>query len=212
MKIILILLLLISVASASYAETYRWEDANGMHFTDSPGSVPEKYREKVYEATREQIRNSAPQVRVGAPPQISPAVIQQVQDSINQVNLVQQRLATETIKQQQARSLAASNKSVENAYQSLAKFMAMWIMIGAAAFIIWIITFIDIIGSEFTNPMNKILWVLVVLSLGPLGILLYLLIGRSQKANCLSGSDIAKAELISRLHPDESRVGRFNTR
>jgi hypothetical protein len=52
-----ILLLLTSVASA---EVYKWEDANGIHFTDSPASVPEKYREKVYAETREQIQNTAP--------------------------------------------------------------------------------------------------------------------------------------------------------
>ena len=113
--------LLVFLTSVAYAEVYKWEDANGMHYTDSPASVPEKYREKVYEETGEQIRNSKPQVREEITPQNLPIVIQENQAAIYQTNLEQQRRTSETLKQQQDRALAVSNKNVEsvsNTFQS----------------------------------------------------------------------------------------------
>ena len=46
---------------------------------------------------------------------------------------------------------------------------------------LFIYVLVDIIKSEFTNNINKIIWLLLVIFLAPLGIVLYLLIGRKQK-------------------------------
>ena len=45
---------------------------------------------------------------------------------------------------------------------------------------IWLLVLIDILKSEF-NGSNKIIWLLVVIFLSFIGVILYLLIGRSQK-------------------------------
>jgi hypothetical protein len=49
------------------------------------------------------------------------------------------------------------------------------------AFILPIWALIDIIRSQFTDPNNKIIWVIVVILLPFLGSILYLSIGRGQK-------------------------------
>jgi len=51
----------------------------------------------------------------------------------------------------------------------------------AIAFILPIWALVDIIRSQFTEPNNKLIWVLVVLLLPFLGSILYLAIGRAQK-------------------------------
>lgn len=43
----LLLLLMVLLAGAGQAATYEWLDAGGVvHFTDDPGNIPEKYRDK----------------------------------------------------------------------------------------------------------------------------------------------------------------------
>jgi hypothetical protein len=49
-------------------------------------------------------------------------------------------------------------------------------------FLFILLALVDILRSEFTEPNNKIIWVIVVLLLPLLGSLLYFLIGRNQKA------------------------------
>ena len=44
-----------------------------------------------------------------------------------------------------------------------------------------LIALIDILRSEFTEPTNKLIWVLVVLFLNILGAVLYYAIGRKQR-------------------------------
>ena len=53
------------------------------------------------------------------------------------------------------------------------------IALGSIGLFIYVL--VDIIKSEFTNNINKIIWLLLVIFLAPLGIVLYLLIGRKQK-------------------------------
>ena len=53
------------------------------------------------------------------------------------------------------------------------------IVLGSIGLFIYVL--VDIIKSEFTNNINKIIWLLLVIFLAPLGIVLYLLIGRKQK-------------------------------
>ncbi len=47
--------------------------------------------------------------------------------------------------------------------------------------VVFIYVLIDILKSEFTNSVNKIIWLILVLFTGPLGIVLYFFIGRKQK-------------------------------
>ena len=49
-------------------------------------------------------------------------------------------------------------------------------------FLMLIIALVDILRSEFKEPNNKIVWLLVAILLPFIGSLLYFLIGRGQKA------------------------------
>ncbi len=55
----------------------------------------------------------------------------------------------------------------------------MFMVIGL--FLIWIWAMVDIITSKFKEDLMQIIWLLVVFFLPFIGILLYLLIGRSMK-------------------------------
>jgi len=196
LKTIVLLMLLALITSVANAETYKWEDASGVHFTDNLSSVPEKYREKHLPEATAQTRDAAPQVSAGIVQQYRPAVIQpylppaiqpaiqqyqQNQAAIYQANLEQQRRAAEVMRQQQARALAVSTRNFEKATNSLAKFMAFWLVIGGVIFVTWVSTIVDIVKSEFISPSNKTVWMLLVLFLPLLGMLLYFVFGNSQK-------------------------------
>lgn len=196
MKTIINLMLLALLSTVANAETYKWEDANGIHFTDNASSVPEKYRKMQAPEIKEQPKVITPQVSPGIvqydrptamqpylPPVISPALQQFQQDQavIYQANLAQQRRAAELMRQQQARALAVSTRNVEKAANSLAKFMAIWFLIGLAIFVTWISTIVDIVKSEFVSPSNKTVWMLLVFFLPLLGMLFYFVLGNSQK-------------------------------
>lgn len=49
--------------------------------------------------------------------------------------------------------------------------------------VLWIWALVDILKSEFTNLMNKIIWLLVVIFIPYIGFILYFLIGRKQKTS-----------------------------
>lgn len=55
----------------------------------------------------------------------------------------------------------------------------MVIILGSIGLFIYIL--VDILKSEFTNSINKVIWLILVLFTGPLGIVLYLLIGKKQR-------------------------------
>lgn len=205
MKTVIILCMLVLISSVTSAEVYKWEDANGMHYTDSPGSVPEKYREKVYAETREQIRNSSPQARVGRPLQDRPVVTLENQAAAYQANLEQQRRVSAAFDQQQARALAASTKKLEDAFQSLARYMIGWLIFGIIIFIVWILTIIDIVRSEFGAPSNKTVWMLLVILLPLLGMILYCIFGPSQKKQSIGYRNKHQEELIARLKPRDPK-------
>jgi len=205
-KAVLILCLSVFLTSIASAEVYKWEDANGIHLTDSPGSVPEKYREKVYAETSEQIRNNTPQARTGISKLNTQAVINQInQVSVYQANLEQQRQATALMKQQQARALAANTKKAEGAIKSIAGIFVVWVVGTLFLIIAWIATIIDIVRSEFTDPSNKTVWLLLVLFIAPLGMLLYYIVGLSQKCNSTGYKDKQQEELLARLRPRDSK-------
>lgn len=55
----------------------------------------------------------------------------------------------------------------------------MVIVLGSIGLFIYVL--VDILKSEFTNNINKVIWLILVLFTGPLGIVLYLLIGKKQR-------------------------------
>lgn len=55
----------------------------------------------------------------------------------------------------------------------------MVIVLGSIGLFIYVL--IDILKSEFTNSINKVIWLILVLFTEPLGIVLYLLIGKKQR-------------------------------
>ena len=209
LRSILVIFILAVLTSVASAEVYKWEDANGIHLTDSPASVPEKYREKVYAETREQIRTTTPQANVGVTQQYNPVATQVNQAAVYQANSEQQRRATEAFNKQQARALAASSKNFENALQPLARFMAIWLMIGFVVFIAWILTIVDIVRSEFTSPSNKTVWMLLVMFLPLLGMGLYYLFGLSQKCSSKCYKNKKQEELLARLRPRDPKQKDF---
>ena len=62
MKKLAVLLVLLCMTSIAGAETYKWEDATGMHFTDNLASVPKKYRQQVRDNASEDITIYNPSV------------------------------------------------------------------------------------------------------------------------------------------------------
>lgn len=167
------LILLTSVASA---EIFRWEDANGINFTDDSSSVPEKYRENRFAETNAQSVGTDPHVRVAITQQSRPVANQENQTVVHQANLEHHRRVAEAKKQQQI-----NTKDFQTTLQSLAKFIIIWIMLGFCLFVIWIVTIVDIARSEFITPSNKTAWLLLVLLLPLLGMLPYMILGSNQK-------------------------------
>lgn len=63
--------------------------------------------------------------------------------------------------------------------------MELLIILGVpiAIFIVWVYSLVDILRSEFNDGSTKILWFLVVFFLSLVGVILYFIIGRSQRIN-----------------------------
>lgn len=219
-----LLSLLVTAPSTILAETYKWEDSKGIHYSDNAASVPEKYRDKALDEPVVERKLNAPQPNAGAYQQSSiynqinqqanyqSSIDQQrrVAEAINQQNanyqaaIEKQKRAAEVMRQQQAKALAKSTKDAETAMQSLAKFMAVWVLIGLAVFISWIGTIVDIVRSEFTSPSNKTVWMILVVLLPLLGMFLYYVFGTSQKSNSSSYKNKEQAELLARLKPRDT--------
>ena len=47
--------------------------------------------------------------------------------------------------------------------------------------ILWLYTLIDALKSEFKDGTNKIVWLIVIFILGPIGSILYIFISKKQK-------------------------------
>jgi hypothetical protein len=217
--------MIVLVSSVSSAETYKWEDANGVHYSDNAASVPEKYRDKVFEKTRAESKNYILPSSLGMPQPSNVRIpvnqdanyqaraelqrktveaIKQQQQVINQANLEQQKQISGAMRQQQAKLIAQSTKNSQHALNSLAKFMVVWLTIGFVVFIIWVLTIVDIVRSEFTTPSNKTVWIILVILLPLFGTVLYCIFGSGQKRNYMSAKDMEQAELIARLKPRDA--------
>lgn len=65
--------------------------------------------------------------------------------------------------------------------EMLLGFELFLVFIVVGLFLIWIWSMVDIITSKFNEDLMQIVWLLVVFFLPFIGVLLYLLIGRSMK-------------------------------
>jgi choline-glycine betaine transporter len=68
-----------------------------------------------------------------------------------------------------------------NLIEFFTRFMALIILIFVAFFLVWLVTIIDIVQNDFKTNADKIVWFFFVMMIPPLGIVLYCIIGRSQK-------------------------------
>lgn len=60
-------------------------------------------------------------------------------------------------------------------------------------FILWLWALIDIITSKFEETLMQVIWLLVVFLLPFIGVLLYLIVGRSMKKNPeVTGEDLSQ--------------------
>lgn len=216
MKIVTTLCCLLIVSSIACAATYKWEDANGMHFTENPNSIPEKYRAKALSEPREDITTSKPQAGYSLPQKSNSADDQIKQNEVNRVLQERARIAAESLKRQQSQNIAHNNQQINNkiqqGFQSLATFITIWILIGIIVFIAWLCALIDILRSEFINPSNKVVWLIVIFIIPLLGSILYSIFGTSQKNVSSSNRGKEQAELLARLKPRDEKNQDFDIR
>ena len=59
--------------------------------------------------------------------------------------------------------------------------MDVIVIVAIAWFLVWLVTIIDIVRSDFKKEADKIVWFLFVMAIAPIGALLYFFIGRFQK-------------------------------
>jgi hypothetical protein len=55
-----------------------------------------------------------------------------------------------------------------------------WLIFGALGLALFLWALIDVLRRQFTNPNDKILWIVLILFIGILGPILYLIIGRNK--------------------------------
>lgn len=173
MKTALILFVLIISSSYALGETYRWEDADTMYFTDNPESIPEQYREKVLEMSREERQTPKSVERVSPPQNINQTIHEQA--SVARAVAIPAQIPTFPLIHTYAK------KNIREDFEPLSKLMAVAIVLSAVLSIGWILILADIIRSEFTISYGKAQWIVLVVMMAPLGMLLYLIIGLGQK-------------------------------
>jgi cation transport ATPase len=202
---------MVFLTSAASAEVYRWEDANGMNFTDNFSSVPEKYREKSSAETNEPSAETHmpsggtnPQVRVGMYRQNRVVAVQENQAAVHQAGLEQQRRAAEGKKQRQKNA-----RDLEDTLQSLVKYIVIGIMLGVCLFAVWIAAIVDITRSVFITSLIKTVWMLLVIFLPLIGMLLYIILGTSQKNDSVSCMEKQRPQLPARPNPGVSKTRQF---
>ena len=182
LKTVIIICLLALLAPVASAEIYRWEDENGINFTDDPSSVPEKYREKVSSEATEQIKDPAPQVGVEPTRRKLPVVTQENRIAAYQDDLERQRRPMAETRQNQTRVLAVA-KQADNDFPSLATAVVVCLLLTLFLAIAWIVTIFDIGKSEFVTPSIKAAWMVVVIFMPVIGMLFYYILGLGQKSS-----------------------------
>jgi H+/Cl- antiporter ClcA len=90
------------------------------------------------------------------------------------------------------------HQMIPQALDFLIHFMTV-IIIGAIVFLlVWLVTIIDIVRSDFKKDVDKVVWFLFVLIFPPLGVFLYLFIGRFRKTETSSISRYTRYRDIGR--------------
>lgn len=89
----------------------------------------------------------------------------------------------------------------ENMNHELTGTLMFMIIAGILGLITWVVCLTDVIKSEFENPNNKIIWILLLLLIAPLATLIYIFIGKGQKIN-------AASDTVDRLpiHPERENA------
>lgn len=68
---------------------------------------------------------------------------------------------------------------MESSASIFVSIIPLVVVFGIMGFFIYVL--VDILKSEFTNSVNKIIWLIAVIFLPILGIVLYFFIGKKQK-------------------------------
>jgi Kef-type K+ transport system membrane component KefB len=55
------------------------------------------------------------------------------------------------------------------------------VVIVAGVIIFWIATLVDILKHDFNSPINKVIWIILVILLPLLGVILYYIVGKGQR-------------------------------
>lgn len=204
MRAVILFMLVTFAATAAYGEVYKWEDENGMHFTDNPFSIPQKYREKVLGETRQDSRiqqSTQPMPLANKSYQVVGKSNPLAGKSIGRPQYPQHSLPS--------KKSFRNNTSFNNALYKLERFITVVMLMGACILLLWLFTLVDIIRSEFTDSSNKIVWFFLVFFLPLLGMILYRFIGTCQKKSWISPQEKSQKESLARLYPDKSKEGEF---
>jgi Trk-type K+ transport system membrane component len=59
-------------------------------------------------------------------------------------------------------------------------WVIFWVIFGGVGFILWLWALIDCIRRQFTNPNDKVLWLVLIILIAWIGPILYLIIGRKK--------------------------------
>jgi ABC-type arginine transport system permease subunit len=70
--------------------------------------------------------------------------------------------------------------TMDRAIGALLVLGLVWFAVILFFFIAWVWAIVDILKNEFTG-YNKLIWILVLIFVPPIGVLLYLFIGKNQK-------------------------------
>ena len=151
--------------SHSYA-IYKWIDDKGqVHISDSPEPTHQQKSEEY--TVREQPTGTTS----------SNKSISQKYEQQNNKNVASPLV----IPSQPQFDRLAAQKALEKALTPLVQFISILIFLGLIHLLLFILTLINIMKSEFKNNTNKILWVILVLFLPLIGVILYFFIGRLQR-------------------------------
>jgi hypothetical protein len=178
-----VLIMSIIFASVASAEIYTWEDADAVHFTDNPSSVPDKYGDVIFPENWEQIKNTSSKVRIEESQKNRTVDTRKNQSAVYRANPDQQRQAVVTIKQQHTSALAEPSRNVKDPFPSLATLIVVWLIIALFLIIIWVATIADTVRSKFITPSIRTAWMLLVIFIPLIGMIFYYILGLSQKCN-----------------------------
>lgn len=59
-------------------------------------------------------------------------------------------------------------------------WIIFWVIFCGVGFVLWLWALIDCIRRQFTNPNDKILWIVLIILIAWIGPILYLIIGRKK--------------------------------